>query len=65
LLVHIQKSPLRAELEKKLEFDKELTDKWIADLKQFIKTYILSIKDYDISKYGLESELNQVEAKKK
>jgi hypothetical protein len=27
LLVHIQKSPLRAELEKKLEFDKELTDK--------------------------------------
>ncbi|MDR1234746.1 MAG: F0F1 ATP synthase subunit alpha [Mycoplasmataceae bacterium] len=64
LVAHFQNSALRTELEKKMTFDDELTNKFVTDVKQFIKTYVLSIKDYDANKYGTPTELDLTGVKK-
>jgi hypothetical protein len=47
-----------------MTFDDELTNKFVTDVKQFIKTYVLSIKDYDANKYGTPTELDLTGVKK-
>jgi F-type H+-transporting ATPase subunit alpha len=57
LITHLQKLPLREQLNKTKEFNQELIDGFIKDFKLFIKNYVLGIEGYDIKQYGSPSEL--------
>ncbi|MDR0674849.1 MAG: F0F1 ATP synthase subunit alpha [Mycoplasmataceae bacterium] len=60
LIPHLQKITLTEELRKKKEFDQDLINRFVKDLKQFIKTYVLSIQGYDIKQYGSPNELDEI-----
>jgi F-type H+-transporting ATPase subunit alpha len=60
LIIYLQKLPLREELQKKKEFDQDLTNRFVKKLKEFTKNYILGIQGYDMKQYGSSNELEDI-----
>jgi hypothetical protein len=65
IIAHFRNSPLRKELAKKLAFDQDLINKFVADLKHFIKDYVLGIDGYDMKQYGASAELENIKVEQK
>lgn len=60
---HFKKLPIRTILEKNKAFDDNLIEQFKVEFSRFLKSYITSFKDYDISKYGKPTELDYKPAK--
>ncbi|MDR1991254.1 MAG: F0F1 ATP synthase subunit alpha [Mycoplasmataceae bacterium] len=58
LVVHFHESRLYQELATKLTFDQPLINKFVNEIKVFIKNYVLGIENYDLKQYGSLSELD-------